>query len=662
MTTVESYQFKLFLEGVEVPNAAWQANIACQANTHARCTLSMVPVPIARNVLPRTLVHLFWHDREDWRAIFCGEVTGRGIEEGHDSRNIVYHCKSFSSYWDHCYRAYYDESQQMPTISSKNLNISVQSTDKSNTTVLVNTFLRSAFVLSPAEDTAKGSRETSTPAGRVAKDIDEGILAILDKMVEINAFFRHAHNRLDLVSRNYVLNNKFTSRLLTNFVNASSFSLDSQTGPLATLTDLFRVLFPMVFFQFVPLTSPAMISGRRDKLHQSTTGATIPVEMLLLPELDFAPPPWCNVIYPDQYIHFSFDEDFMAAPTRSFFFEGAIVGKDTTYTTYSAPYKNIDGETIFGGKTVIQYDSKETGKPKITNSQTSQVLFREEMLKGAVFSQQYIQGRDTIFGPGTEETVVAEFRQDLAKITNYRHFKNRAASRSIPNVSMRFNPYLVAGLPALLLYRYGPFLGTVGTYTHTISGKGHARTSCQLHHVRMPDLDKKWNETDMNGPPPFYYAHETGEFTGRPIWYDDNLGTRNIGETFYKKALAVDSIMSVETDEDMKKPPETLHDAVKLVHTAFFSEARHEYIRNQTRRPIPTAKEVFAAIGVDIDSTNRTEGVAKGYVKDIQFASQDNVNAFVDRAKGKPFMHERHTWARDLAKAYRQVVNEEGRG
>ena len=53
MATTETYRFKLFIEGVEVPAAFWEANIQAAVGGHATCTIRMTPTEAMRYVLPQ---------------------------------------------------------------------------------------------------------------------------------------------------------------------------------------------------------------------------------------------------------------------------------------------------------------------------------------------------------------------------------------------------------------------------------------------------------------------------------------------------------------------------------------------------------------------------------------------------------------------------------
>jgi hypothetical protein len=114
---------RLFLEGVEVPVIS--ASIQCAANTPAAATIQVVATDKVLDLLPRTVVHLFFYDYVeagtlsldtesegrfgddyvDWfnsryKLLFMGELTSMQFQKSAGQRAVILQCSDFSNYWD----------------------------------------------------------------------------------------------------------------------------------------------------------------------------------------------------------------------------------------------------------------------------------------------------------------------------------------------------------------------------------------------------------------------------------------------------------------------------------------------------------------------------------------------------------------------------------
>ena len=109
---------RLFLEGVEVPVIG--ASVTVAANAPATCSLQLIATDKILEILPRTMVHVFFYDfvagetdegtnQEDignsaYKLLFMGEVQGLSFQKDVGSRMVVLNCVDFSNYWDTTYQ------------------------------------------------------------------------------------------------------------------------------------------------------------------------------------------------------------------------------------------------------------------------------------------------------------------------------------------------------------------------------------------------------------------------------------------------------------------------------------------------------------------------------------------------------------------------------
>jgi hypothetical protein len=119
VTIGHKLSMRLFLEGVEVPVIG--ASITVAANSPATCSVQIVATDKILEILPRTLVHLFFYDfvmgeaatdtnvQEDiensaYKLLFVGEVQGLAFQKDTGARAVMLNCVDLSNYWDTTYQ------------------------------------------------------------------------------------------------------------------------------------------------------------------------------------------------------------------------------------------------------------------------------------------------------------------------------------------------------------------------------------------------------------------------------------------------------------------------------------------------------------------------------------------------------------------------------
>lgn len=122
MTIGHKLGLRLFLEGIEVPVIG--ASITVAANVPTTCSLQVIATDKILEILPRTLVHLFFYDfvggessllasdtktQEDvensaYKLFFVGEVQGLAFQKESGARAVMLNCVDLSNYWDTTYQ------------------------------------------------------------------------------------------------------------------------------------------------------------------------------------------------------------------------------------------------------------------------------------------------------------------------------------------------------------------------------------------------------------------------------------------------------------------------------------------------------------------------------------------------------------------------------
>jgi len=243
-------------------------------------------------------------------------------------------------------------------------------------------------------------------------------------------------------------------------------------------------------------------------------GKEVPVREKLItqifrPDIWFASPPICNVIFPEEYVSFTFNRQMMRETTRlqlttfHFLMEDAILNQ-----YYFAPQLYGEDNLAEGGigsasKALIYAHEKFSGIiPKM--ERISEVSFYANSAPGgrSAFTQT-LGGGD---GTTTSSSSTSEGGQvlDRAKISDseplnlieryaaqvaaYNFLRERYSARSA-SLTGRFLPRLVAGFPMLIVNRVGArgevthFLGMVNSLNHTVS-QGGGNTSVSVSHAR----------------------------------------------------------------------------------------------------------------------------------------------------------------------------------
>lgn len=120
MAQGQHLHLRLFLEGIEVPVVA--ASVQITANTPASASIQVIATDKVMDLLPRTVVHLFYYDYieqgnvavegvkggdeyVDWfnsryKLLFMGELVTMKFQKTHNQRAVVLECADFSNYWD----------------------------------------------------------------------------------------------------------------------------------------------------------------------------------------------------------------------------------------------------------------------------------------------------------------------------------------------------------------------------------------------------------------------------------------------------------------------------------------------------------------------------------------------------------------------------------
>lgn len=162
------------------------------------------------------------------------------------------------------------------------------------------------------------------------------------------------------------------------------------------------------------------------------------------PDCYMAPPPTCNVIFPEQYSQMTYDRNFLDEVTRvEVSCYAAVVGPDA-----------LTAQHLIQPGGALRNESSEVAK-KLTNKWRilmdhelhTGIIAKEEWLPDS-FSSGSLRGRDTEAAKALKNSTLKWQEQ----VGLHHFFKYRIGPRSV-NVAGRFMPYLVCGFPALVIQK-----------------------------------------------------------------------------------------------------------------------------------------------------------------------------------------------------------------
>lgn len=230
------------------------------------------------------------------------------------------------------------------------------------------------------------------------------------------------------------------------------------------------------------------LRGKGTQVDMKGTALSRLVTHVFRPNIFFAPPPRCNVLWPDTYDGFSYRRNYLQEITRL----QLVAQKEWT---------NDSVLGIEGGQ------KKKYWAPNVPN--LAGQLAAASAQKGARFIMPHEKFTGIVprFDHISDISAFQEVDADqegrdkipyMQRIANYDFFLYRFGPRTA-SISSYFSPYLVPGLPALIVDRHRSdavrtqlgiaptqYLGTIDSLTHTVSQQG-GRTSVSLSHCRTHD-------------------------------------------------------------------------------------------------------------------------------------------------------------------------------
>ncbi len=271
----ELLHLRLFLEGIEVPVIS--ASVTSSIGSAAQASIEVIPTDLLFDLLPRTLVHVYYLDYEEakysggganYRLLFSGELFSISMNKSaYGSRSATLHCLDLSNLWDthYIYMNTLDGQEGTGLFSQQPLLFGAG--DGTGTGLQFDSVINDPAVVIAALAGGRGSPET--PGLRDKSGNLAGMLAIMEYMGGIQGKYRGVNDwvtvaeaRLRLMDQ-VTMDSRDTADKLLKF-SAFSQWIQGRVGRANALTsfrEIMSIIMDMVYYDIVPIPSPKYVPG-----------------------------------------------------------------------------------------------------------------------------------------------------------------------------------------------------------------------------------------------------------------------------------------------------------------------------------------------------------------------------------------------------------------
>lgn len=385
---------------------------------------------------------------------------------------------------------------------------------------------------------------------------------------------------------------------------------DEQFNWSGDLTAQERIIYESYVLALIELLARAQVTAART----SSVAPPRILTTLILPDLFFATPPTCNVLFPNQLFSIALTNPCMDRTTRLMLYtdRGELQsqngeGQDqhaATGVAYYAPSGPI-------------FDQSQ-GQVKFKQPDALPTLLPHEHHTGIVPGIKNASQLDLIFkGTVAQGADPNDRTKTMMRLANF-HLLDERYKGTMLNVAGPFNPYAVPGLPCAVIdttdINTEPrfYQGLLQSVSHDISSSG-AVTSYTISHVRRTtEVDSVFEQI---GNAFGLDANVGTEDLFRAFWYGEQYSLANIGKALYQDLVGCGSVQDVvptaiPTDAvsvDVAAPSVTtptyrthtaLHTALAPYRVLSDVNARTAYVHSYVRRDVADIIDVIGPRGL----------------------------------------------------------------
>jgi hypothetical protein len=438
---ISKVDLKLYLEGLMVP--VYSATVKLTASYLNTCDIAIAPNTEGLKLRPRTHVVVAYFDPSSNKdvVLFEGELYSLGTSRGKTGNSIIINAVDVSSYLANYRPYYFDKSFSAPE-------------------QYVHGIESSSSKIATAFQANGGGLVASlrSIANQIFNQEDAGVFR----------FFNLSESRLKLSERLDGATGKFpiSGGDLKDYVSQAV----GQFGH-SSILELFSIVPSLILHKFISIPNPSLFTSEPPKT------------WAIIPDLFYAPPPMCNVMFPSQLKVYTWMRPYLTQTTRL---------RLRDYRTESSRLLPASLR-----KTEIDV-SIQPSTLKITDAKRdTEDLTADELERGPVPSEENLFVIPRMARSSTAKAGSSTFRKQIAE---YQFKKANIESGTIEMATL-FNPYIVPGFPGLVIDTNGfVFHGLVDSAVHHIS-KGSIVTRVSMSHTTQfssfkefdpPFVDSEW--------------------------------------------------------------------------------------------------------------------------------------------------------------------------
>jgi hypothetical protein len=282
--------------------------------------------------------------------------------------------------------------------------------------------------------------------------------------------------------------------------------LTSQIGSSGSLWDVFTQVLQTLLMELIILPTASAVQSdyatmqiRGPAVQSGGANPIFLTNYFVKPQMLFGLPPTCNVFFPSQISHFSYQENFATQPTRIYVNDDSLPSFLNT-TNMSEGLNNLvrDAMTVAHPAEIDDALRASTARGSKTLNAKNVLLYPEEFYRGPVVQRMRAplwftflhraQSAQADFKNKTEDEQKALLKNQLPddeqknifkKYAAYEYTKERYSRREAGLSLSGFNPYPVPGFPCAVFDRESSQVNIFGYVTrvrHTLNSRGGETT------------------------------------------------------------------------------------------------------------------------------------------------------------------------------------------
>lgn len=268
---------RAFIEGIEIPIIG--VNLQATVSNPASCTMQVVPLDEVHNIKAKSMVHVFYwdfnkgdikfDDLENYKIIFSGEIIGVEFQKTPNGRSAILQCADFTVDWDICYQYMITYGPNGNVLTPEGANYGAGGSMFDN---IING--HSGVLLSYLR------RRPKSPGLQGITGLMGGIISFIEAFggiskhsAGVNDYFAICELKHKILQQVIAEQNDDTARRLFDEKHFMEWLERGVTtlGELCRLTDMIRLLFKYIYYEYVTNFTPMYVPGSGQNISLNKT-------------------------------------------------------------------------------------------------------------------------------------------------------------------------------------------------------------------------------------------------------------------------------------------------------------------------------------------------------------------------------------------------------